>query len=96
MKCNYDTWMVNTIKQEQEDWEADQDPELDMEGCSYTSTPVLLNRMMEDNLLVTSTITFGLNRDYLKFFNYSALQNVFFNYNSLPGNSFLSDPVPTG
>ena len=60
MKCNYDTWMVNTIKQEQEDWEADQDPELDMEGCSYTSTPVLLNRMMEDNLLVTSTISGSL------------------------------------
>ena len=57
MKCNYDIWMVNTIKQEQEDWEADQEPDLDMEGCSYTSTPVLLNRMMEDNLLVTSTIS---------------------------------------
>ena len=60
MKSNYDTWMVNTIRQEQEDWEADQDPELDMEGCSYTSTPVLLNRMMEDNLLVTSTISDSL------------------------------------
>ena len=62
MKCNYDTWMVNTIKQEQEDWETDQEPELDMEGCSYTSTPVLLNRMMEDNLLVTSTISDSLIR----------------------------------
>ena len=28
-----------------------------MEGCSYTSTPVLLNRMMEDNILVSSTIS---------------------------------------
>ena len=46
-------------------------------------------------LLVTSTITFGLSRDYLKFFNYSAPQNVLFNYNSLSINNFLSDPVQT-
>ena len=57
MRANYDTWMVNTIKQEQEDWEADIDPELDLDNCYYTSTPVLLNRMMEDNILVSSTIS---------------------------------------
>ena len=57
MKCNYHTWMVNTIKQEQEDWQAEIDPELDMDGCYYTSTPVLLNRMVEDNILVSSTIS---------------------------------------
>ena len=46
-------------------------------------------------VLVNSTITFGPNRDYLKFFNYSAPQNVLFNYNSLSINNFLSDPVQT-
>ena len=46
-------------------------------------------------LLVTSTITFGLSRDYLYFFDYSAPQDVLFNHSSLPINSFLSDPVPT-
>ena len=46
-------------------------------------------------LLATSTITLGFSRDYLYFFNYSAPQNVLFNYNSLSINSFLSDPVPT-
>ena len=46
-------------------------------------------------LLATSTITLGFRRDYLYFFNYSAPQNVLFNYNSLSINNFLSDPVQT-
>ena len=60
MKSNYDTWMINTIKQEQEDWQAESDPEIDMDGCYYTSTPVLLNRMMEENIMVSSTISDSL------------------------------------
>ena len=60
VKSNYDTWMVNTIKQEQEDWQAESDPEIDMDGCYYTSTPVLLNRMMEENIMVSSTISDSL------------------------------------
>ena len=44
MKTNYETWMTNTIKQEVEDWAGDTEPEIDMENCYYTSTPVLINR----------------------------------------------------
>ena len=38
-------------------------------------------------LLVTSRLTIGSSQDSFYFCNYSALQNVFFNYNSLPYNS---------
>ena len=36
--------MGNTIRQETEDWTGAAEPEMDMENCYYTSTPVLINR----------------------------------------------------
>ena len=44
MRSNYDMWMGNTIRQEAEDWSGEAEPELDVENCFYTSTPVLVNR----------------------------------------------------
>ena len=80
MRSNYELWMGNTIRQEAEDWSGEAEPELDVENCFYTSTPVLVNRyegrvdccvsscnnnppfkrMIEDNLLVSKTISDGL------------------------------------
>ena len=44
MATNYEVWMGNTIRQEQEDWVGDLEPETDVDNCYYTSTPVLINR----------------------------------------------------
>ena len=42
MATNYEVWMGNTIRQEQEDWVGDLEPETDVDNCYYTSTPVLV------------------------------------------------------
>ena len=57
MKDNYDTWMRNTIKQEKEDWLSSSEPEMDMEMCYYTASPVLIYKMVDDNLEVANTIS---------------------------------------
>jgi len=58
MRYNYVTWMTNAIEQEQKEWSQEEgEPEVDSDGCFYTSTPFLINRMVEDNLLVSKTIS---------------------------------------
>ena len=57
MRANYDTWMRNTIKQEREDWVSSTEPEMDMEMCYYTASPVLIYKMVDDNLEVANTIS---------------------------------------
>ena len=44
MRSNYELWMGNTVRQEAEDWSGEAEPELDVENCFYTSTPVLVSR----------------------------------------------------
>lgn len=44
MSENYQTWMKNTVLQEQTDWLGETEPESDLDNCYYTSTPVLINR----------------------------------------------------
>ena len=50
MATNYEVWMGNTIRQEQEDWVGDLEPETDVDNCYYTSTPVLINRFSDSSL----------------------------------------------
>lgn len=57
MRGNYETWMGNTINQEKEDWKSNSEPEIDMENCYYTSSPVLIYKMVDDNLEVSNTIS---------------------------------------
>ena len=49
--------MKNTIKQEQNDWMSISEPEEDSDYCYYTSTPVLIYKMVDDNLEVSNTIS---------------------------------------
>ena len=45
MRYNYVTWMTNAIEQEQKEWSQEEgEPEVDSDGCFYTSTPFLINR----------------------------------------------------
>ena len=62
MSENYQNWMKNTILQEQSDWLGDIEPELDLDNCYYTSTPVLINRL---------NIFYSYNSYLLKFLNYN-------------------------
>jgi len=57
MKLNYSSWMMNTIKQEQDDWCSDKDPEMDLEQFYHTSSPVIIYQMVDENLQVSATIS---------------------------------------
>ena len=44
MSTNYTNWMTTAISQEMEDWVGQEEIEIDLNNCYYTSTPVLINR----------------------------------------------------
>jgi len=57
MSANYSNWMMNTIKQEKEDWCSDRDPEMDLDQFYHTSSPVIIYQMVDENLQVSATIS---------------------------------------
>lgn len=58
MENNYQEWMRKTLEAEQADWRAGVAPEGDeTDGFFHTSAPVIIFQMIDQNLVVTKTIS---------------------------------------
>ena len=57
MQDNYNDWMRNTIGLESSDWKGSKDPDLDENNAFLTTAPLLIFKMIDENLLVASTIS---------------------------------------
>ena len=58
MENNYQEWMRKTVEAEQADWRAGVAPEGDeTDGFFHTSAPVIIFQMIDQNLVVTKTIS---------------------------------------
>ena len=71
MSANYSNWMMNTIKQEKEDWCSDRDPEMDLDQFYHTSSPVIIYQMVDENLQVSATISQELVHRYVQYAVYA-------------------------
>lgn len=54
MEKNYREWMQNTLTTEKQDWKSSAEPSAD---STRSAAPVIIYQMIDQNLLVTRTIT---------------------------------------
>ncbi|XP_051548920.1 exocyst complex component 3-like protein isoform X2 [Myxocyprinus asiaticus] len=53
-------WMHKALEVELTDWQRDQEPDIDHEGCYHTSLPTIITQMLEENTRVALTISEAL------------------------------------
>lgn len=56
MENNYKEWMQKTLETEKKDWSSENSPAESVNNCYSTGTPVIIFKMIHDNLDVTNTI----------------------------------------
>ncbi|XP_058254087.1 exocyst complex component 3-like protein isoform X2 [Hemibagrus wyckioides] len=53
-------WMQKALEVELTDWQRDQEPDIDHEGCYHTSLPTIITQMLEENARVALMISESL------------------------------------